>query len=386
LTNALVNIQIGEIRKIRVIRGSNSSFQNLFFTMLHPFRTLFFLLVFFSFFTLSCGNDADKKNIPDISGIEADVKIIRFEQALFGIDTTQTEVGLQNLENQYPKIAKTFFQDIIAAKKPNEAPPQYFPMVKQFLTDSFVRQTSDTCQKVFKNFDTYKKELNQAVRFYKYYFPKFPEPTFFTFVSQYNYDVFPVSLDTIGIGLDFYLGTQHTDYQYIENLRYEYIRRTLTPEHLVSKTMRIVVQNAANAALGGGNTEGGNRLLDMMINNGKQLYILDQLMPYAPDSVKFGYSGVQTQWCKENEAGMWASFLKENVIYETNFKKIAKLVTPSPNSPGMPQEAPGETGNYVGWQIVKQFMKRNPTTSMAQLLAITDAQQILDRAKYKPAR
>jgi uncharacterized protein YjaZ len=52
----------------------------------------------------------------------------------------------------------------------------------------------------------------------------------------------------------------------------------------------------------------------------------------------------------------------------------------------MPQEAPGETGNYIGWQIVKQFMKRNPTTSMSQLLAIGDAQQILDRAKYKPAR
>jgi hypothetical protein len=361
--------------------------------MFHPFRTFFFLLISLSFFALSCGTDVDKKNIPDISGINADVKIIRFEQALFGIDTTQTEAGLQNLENQYPRIAKVFFQDIIAAKKPNEAPPQYFPVVKQFLTDTFVRLTADTCQIVFKNFDAYKKELNQAVRFYKYYFPKLPEPTFFTFVSQYNYDVFPVSLDTIGIGLDFYLGAQHADYQHIENLRYDYIRRTLIPEHLVAKTMRIVVQNVANAIVGSGNTdlsrdtrEGGNRLLDMMINNGKQLYILDQLMPYAPDSVKFGYSGAQTQWCKENEAGMWASFLKENVIYETNFKKIAKLVTPSPNSPGMPQEAPGETGNYVGWQIVKQFMKRNPNTSMTQLLAITDAQQILDRAKYKPAR
>ena len=81
--------------------------------MCYPFRTLFCLLIVLSFLTVSCGSDADKKNIPDISGIQADVKIIRFEQALFGIDTTQTEIGLQNLENQYPRIAKTFFQDII---------------------------------------------------------------------------------------------------------------------------------------------------------------------------------------------------------------------------------------------------------------------------------
>ncbi len=351
--------------------------------MLHPFRTLSFLLITLSIFTLSCGNDADKKNIPDISGIEANMKIIRFEQALFGIDTAKTEEGLQTLETQYPNVANTFFQAIIAAKKPNQTPPQYFPIVKQFLTDTFVRKTYDTTQIVFKNFELYKKELNQAVRFYKYYFPNLAEPTFFTFVSQYNYDVFPLSSDTIGIGLDFFLGAQHADYQYIENLRYDYVRRTLTPEHLVAKTMRMVIQNASNNA---SYTEGGNRLLDMMVNNGKQLYLLDQLMPYAPDSIKYGYSAAQTQWCKENEAGMWASFLKENVLYETNFKKIAKLVTPSPNSPGMPQEAPGETGNYIGWQIVKQFMKRNPNTSMSQLIGISDAQQILDRSKYKPAR
>jgi hypothetical protein len=354
--------------------------------MLHPFRTLFFALFTLSIFTLSCGNDDEKKNIPDISNIQTNLKIVRFEQALFGIDTTKTEAGLQAIETQYPNVANAFFQSIIAAKKPNQAPPQYFPLVKQFLTDTFVRKTFDTSQIVFKNFETYQKELTQAIRFYKYYFPKQVEPTFFTFISQYNYDIYPFSRDTIGIGLDFFLGAQHADYQYIENLRYDYVRRTLTPEHLVAKTMRMVVQNVSNTVENGRNTEGGNRLLDLIIHNGKQLYILDQLLPYTADSIKFGYSSAQTKWCKENEAGMWASFLKENVIYETNFKKIAKLVTPSPNSPGMPQEAPGETGNYIGWQIVKQFMKRNPTTSIAQLLAITDAQQILDKSKYKPER
>ena len=230
---------------------------------------------------------------------------------------------------------------------------------------------------IFKNFDPFKKELNQAVRFYKYYFPKQPEPTFFTFVSQYNYDVFPFGRDTIGIGLDFFLGAQHADYEHIENLRYEYIRRTLTPEHLVAKTMRFLVQSIAPQ-------ESGDRFIDMMIHNGKQLYILDQLLPYTPDSIKFGYTAAQTKWCKDNESGIWASFLKENVVYETNFKKIAKLVTPSPNSPGMPQEAPGETGNFIGMQIVKQFMKRNPNTSLMELINMRDAQKILDLSKYKP--
>lgn len=327
----------------------------------------------------SCGSDDDEKNTPDVSNIQAPITLQRFEQDLFNIDTNNAVVGIQNLEAKYPKVSDAFFTSIISAKKPNEVPPQYYGMVKQFLTDSFVRKTADTAQIVFKNFDSYKKELEQAARYYKYYFPMQPPLTFITFVSQYNFDVYPFGRDTIGIGLDFYLGEKHSDYEYLENLRYSYVRRTLTPEHLVAKTMRMQIAQLVG-------NEGGNRMIDFAIHNGKQLYILDLLLPNTPDSIKFGYTGIQTQWCKENESQMWGSFLKNNVIYETNFKKVAKLVTPSPSSPGMPPESPGETANYIGWQIVKQFMKRNPDVSVAQLVTINDAQMILDKSKYKPKR
>jgi hypothetical protein len=326
----------------------------------------------------SCGSD-DKKDIPDVSGIQAEATFIRFDKALFDIDTNKIEDGLKNLEAQYPSITNAFWTAIIGAKKPNEAPPQYFPVVRQFLTDYYVRKTADTTQIVFKNFDTYQKQLNEAARFYKYYFPKNPNLTFVTFVSQYNYDVFPFGHDTIGIGLDFFLGEKYPDYMQLENARYDYVRRTLTPEHLAAKALRLHIQDMVGEG-------SGNRLLDIAVHNGKQLYILDKLLPNTPDSIKFGYSGAQTKWCKENEAGIWASFLKENVLYEANFKKIAKLVTPSPNSPGMPLEAPGETGNYIGWCIVEQFMARNPEISLTQLLQLKDAQQILTKAKYKPAK
>ena len=329
---------------------------------------------------IGCRNDDDDKNIPDVSNIVINVKIQRFEQDLFAIDTLNTEGGIKNLGAKYPKVADLFFKDIITAKQPNQTPPQYQAMIKQFLTDTSVRKTADTTQIVFKNFEPYKKEFEQAARFYKYYFPNQPDLTFITFVSQYNYDVFNFGRDSIGIGLDFFLGENHSDYNFMETLRYAYVRRTLTKEHLVAKAMRMQI---AEMAAG---TEGGNRMLDVMIFNGKQLYILDQLLPTTPDSIKFGYNAAQTKWCKDNESGIWSSFLKNNVLYETNFKKIAKLVTPSPNSPGMPPEAPGETGNYIGWQIIKQFMKRNPNTSLQQLLGMNDAQMILDKSKYKPVR
>ena len=341
------------------------------------FKFLSFIAV--SFFIISCGSDSDDKNTPDVSNIQAPIALQRFEQDLFAIDTNNADAGIAQLEAKYPHIADQFFGAIIGAKQRGQAPPQYYGMVKMFLADTQVRKTADTAQIVFKNFEPYKKQLEEAARFYKYYFPQTTHLTFITFVSQYNYDVFPFGRDTIGIGLDFYLGEKHDDYEHIETLRYGYVRRTLTPEHLAAKAMRMQIAQIAGE-------ESGNRMIDIMINNGKQLYILDLLLPNTPDSIKFGYTAAQTQWCKENESGIWASLLKNNVVYETNFKKIAKLISPSPSSPGMPPESPGETGNYIGWQIVKQFMKKNPNTTLIDLLNIKEAQIILDKSKYKPKR
>jgi uncharacterized protein YjaZ len=83
---------------------------------------------------------------------------------------------------------------------------------------------------------------------------------------------------------------------------------------------------------------------------------------------------------------VWARLLNEKLLYSADFEKIRKLITPSPNAPVVFQEAPGEIGNWVGWQIVKAYMRRNPNTTMEQLFKMQDAQKFLEQAKYKPKR
>ena len=52
----------------------------------------------------------------------------------------------------------------------------------------------------------------------------------------------------------------------------------------------------------------------------------------------------------------------------------------------MPAEAPGRAGNFIGWKIVESFMKHNPNVTVSELFKISDAQYIMDKAKYKPER
>ena len=50
----------------------------------------------------------------------------------------------------------------------------------------------------------------------------------------------------------------------------------------------------------------------------------------------------------------------------------------------MPTEAPGRTGDYIGWQIIRAYMKRYPETSLNDLIKMNDSQMILEKSKYKP--
>jgi hypothetical protein len=95
---------------------------------------------------------------------------------------------------------------------------------------------------------------------------------------------------------------------------------------------------------------------------------------------------VQTQWLQENERDIWAFFLSEDLLYSEDWQKIRKYVEYSPSSPGMPPEAPGRTGTWIGWQIVRSYMKNQPETSLTDLLAQKDSQKFLQMSRYKPPR
>jgi hypothetical protein len=124
-----------------------------------------------------------------------------------------------------------------------------------------------------------------------------------------------------------------------------------------------------------------------MIDNGKKLYILDKIMPYTQDSVIFDYPKSSLDWCKKNEILTWSYILNEKLLFSERKMDWDKLVNPSPmGTVKMPTESPGRVGNWIGYNIVKAYMRKFPETTFEQLLAQKDAQKILDSSKYKPKR
>lgn len=318
-------------------------------------------------FLSSCWSDKGK-NIPDVSAIPVKVNIERFDQDLFKIDTTQAKTEMERLLKKYP----VFMKDIYL---PEILPALQDPAVfDAFVKAPQIRQLYDTCQLVFGDFSDLSAEFGQAMQYYQYYFPERRVPKVVTFISEYSLGNFTFE-NILGVGLDFFLGADHARYD--PNFFPGYIRRTMNKSHLVAKSMEALATDMV------GDPQ-KNQLLDIMVTNGKVLFVLDHLLPYAPDSVKLGYTELQTQWCVDNEQQIWGHLVGEDLLYSTRMRDIRKLVDHSPNAPGMPAEAPGRVANWIGWQIVKSYMKRHPETTFEELLQLKDSQDLLNRSKYKP--
>ncbi|MBK8502064.1 MAG: hypothetical protein IPL46_07570 [Saprospiraceae bacterium] len=308
---------------------------------------------------------------PDVSHIEVDPALIRFEQEMFS-DSNNIDLILNNLQNKYPEFTDVFLHRIIAD-------PQYGNDVilsaSHFVSDSFIRGLYTDCQTLYLDFSKQEQQIKDALRYFKHYFPEKPIPDIYTCITGFDYGSFTVGDDILSISLDFYLGDNYPSYH--PDIFPAFIVRTMTEDYLVSKSIQALVANYV------GETTGA-RLLDYMIRNGIELYIKRKLLPRSTDEIIFEYSSDQLVWLEDNESEIWAHLIQEDLLMSVDYRSFQKIITPSPNVPNMPPDAPGRLGNWIGTRIVTQFMERNPDLSLDELIAMNDAQKILAESKYKP--
>jgi hypothetical protein len=332
------------------------------------------LLILVCSFLSTC-SDGRRRDVPDVSGIDVEIKVRRFDRDFFALDTGNLEAGVQRLAQEYPEMFPLFAVNIIHDQtNPEETPLE---AVRGFLQAPQIRQVYDTVQQVYGDLRWLDRDLTQMFRYYKYYFPQKPVPEIVTLVSEFATDAFTAGDSLCGIGLDMFLGENYPAYFANPNTEPAYIRRQFTKDYITVRLAKALAQNLNDTPM-------GERLLDQMVQNGKSLYIVDCLLPEIPDSMKMGYTREQMEGSYANEQAVWARLLDQNLLYSTDARKLRKLVSPSPNAPVVFQEAPGEIGNWIGWQIVVAYMKRYPKTTMQELINITDAQQFMEMAKYKP--
>lgn len=337
------------------------------------------LLILPIFIILSCENK--HQALPDINRSTVDFKYVEFDDELFKLDTTRLDQALEKIDSTYPAFSRLYFESILPIK--NQKGELSIDILNEFLSDPSLQNLQDTVSQVIDK-DMLKAQFAEAFKYARHYFPNLKPPNIYTLISGFAYQRFlfeDEEGDALGVGLDFFLGADYP-YKKIDpkNPSFsQYQTRSFNKDHIVKKALETWIEDKIPPPT-------KNNLVAHMVTNGKKLYILDQLLPTISDTVIMEYTNEQLAWADENQLQIWSFFFDQDLFYETNLRKLNKYINPSPDSPGMPPEAPGRIANYMGWKIVETYMSKYPDKSLEMLILEDDTQKILDMSKYKPRK
>lgn len=334
---------------------------------LRNYLILFSILIFI----FSCKRNPLKV---DISGIETEVEIVRFDQELFSIPLQDTLAELSALRNRYPEFFDLYTWRVINAGGITE---EHFPEVMaQFLTDTMVQNAKNAAEQEFSDFQNTENELIKAFKYYQFHFPYKELPVIYTMISGFNQSVVTAE-NIIGVSLDKYLGRDYSYYQKLSNVPL-YKIKNMHPKKIPS-----------DVAYAWGMTEFDESkhtttLLDHIIYQGKLMYFVDAMLPEMHDSLKIGYTAEQLEWCKENEPQMWNHLVENRLLYSNNRMDILRFINDGPYTTGFPIESPARSGIWIGWQIVRQYMQKYNEVTLFELMDNRNYQQILNDSAYFP--
>jgi hypothetical protein len=315
--------------------------------------------------------------VPDVSGVPVTIQADRFEKDLFSIDTGDISVGLAGLKGKYGSFSDLFLYQVTTIGSKDTA--LMYDRLRGFITDSNFLAIYHDCEEAFGNFDRKDEEFTKAFRYYKYYFPSKMIPRIITMISGFSYSIVNDSTN-LAVSIDMYLGPQYKYYSTIEPVLPSYLRNRMSDSYMVSDAMK------GWAMSDYGIDETSAKMIDFIISQGRMVYFLEKIVPDAPDTIRTGYTARQLQWCFENEKKIWSFFIGNNLLFSADPNLMNKYINDGPTTNGLPKESPGNIGQFIGWQIVKSYVKNHPGLQLQMLMEEKDLMKIFNESKYKPAK
>lgn len=328
---------------------------------------------------LSCSscNTPSSRRI-DVSNEKIALKTIRFDQELYACDTNNLIRDVDRLGNRYPDFSAVFFNQLTGFRR-SDSDEIFYNAVRHFLTYKDYKGLMDTVKQKFPNTQKTDEELEELFKYIHHYYPNQKYETVYYFVSGLNYWK-AITIDSVvGVGLDMFLGK---DYPYYASVQIpEYETKRCEPRFIPVFVAKTIYEKMFPIE------QEGKDLLNLMLQNGRELLFTSYMLPDIPEYDIMGYTKEQWMWCEENEAMIWSFFSKKNLLYDTQWQDMIRYVTDGPNSSGMPAEAPGNIGSWIGWQIIKQYWKAHPDKTLQDILKDKlNAQALLESAKYRPRK
>lgn len=321
---------------------------------------------------------SDKTLFGDEKTEKEQINIHRFEQALFAPSKQTTEQHLLSIEKD--------FKPMFAASLNNK---QYMAVVKAFVEDEEMKKVYAIVKQHYPDMKFLEDALGQAL-------PKIRKirqdtcktniytlivgPAEYSFAYQNRILVYP---EFSTISLDAYCIDSLSAHPYYKTMP-KYLQTCLTKDNIAPDYIRTYLQEITFKDIPLQTQNPDATLLDCIIDDGKYSYAVAALLPEVSLNNILRYTKEQQKWVEENEYNIWSYIIQNQLLYNKDRTKYLSLIAEGPTTKGI-TGSPSRIGNYIGYCIVKAYMKENPIT-LDSLFRTSDSELILKSSGYKPQK
>ena len=323
------------------------------------------LMIVVSLMVYSCGSSSDssfsiKEKFPPVKIKRMDAELYKFpkmsadEQSLFN---TEMKSGISAITTML-----------------NMGHPDDSAYVKYVNSDA-VKMFTPEVEKKFSDISDLENVLGGVKQNMKKELPHINMCEIYSIVSPYKQSIY-IADSTLLLALNHYLGAEHKAYDGFE----EYIKKT--------KQAKYIPYDIVEATIGTFNpyeTIGDEKVLSKMLFAGAIVEAKMRIVPEASLSMALGYDEKELEWVEDNQQQLWNALVSKELLYSTSYMDINQLLSLSPCTSILHQQAPGRVGRYLGYKIIRAYLEKNPSTTLSQLLTpeFYKSQQTLINSGYQ---
>lgn len=322
-------------------------------------RKLFLYLSFTTLILTACDNTP-----LDIDCSSTNVNIQNYNMDSIFVNANVDELTIWN-ERFKNKIQDAYYYELGQCLRIKSADDSLIlNSVQTFIKDPYIQSIEKAIAVKHKNSSKYHTDIVEGMRHLKFHFPQMKIPKATVFVNSCFQSSAFCTENEIVIGLERYLGKDEPLLKKLpSDVFYEWIKKGMEPQFLTRDAICgwILTQFEQK--------EDAN-LAESMVNWGKVLYSVEAAFPDEKKEIIVRYTAEELKWAEENEKAFWSYLINEKLLFVFNQREKNNMLRPGPTTIGLPKAGgPDRLGQYLGWQMVRNYMKENDIT-LAQLQTV----------------
>jgi hypothetical protein len=344
-------------------------------------------LTLISLLAFAVGCNGGKVDEVPIDDVVIDLKVARLDtdmQAAAPAYKTGQAVDSSQVYRQHFAAHRAFLSDWMFGGDDRIATDSVLTIVMhEFLRDSHGLALLDSVDKRLPAGYDPRTQLEPLFKRFHFYFPEKALPVVVTYVDGYpgtmqqGIDQVFISPRFLGIGLHYLVGP---DFKFYPADMPMYIRRRCTIDYLPT----LVAHKIAESMVPDPDLSKNPVLVDFVVQQGIRMALVDKLLgPEVPDSIKLFYTAEQMEWADYYQGKAYKDLMGD--LYKLDPQLLRRYMDDSPFTSQLNRESAPRLGQFLGWKIVTEYLKKKPNITLPELVKEVDYKRVFKESGYRPA-